>query len=150
MIHIEWNLYAQLCIMSIYKSNIYTNNICKMQISRGHCFLHQPRNFRGAAKSSCTYVMSHIWVSHVPHMSESCPTYQWVMSHIWVSHGKVKLRFVNIHVNRIYQYVEHTYEWYTYMQLQFFNIHVNNIYQHVQKIHTNNIYTSSCNLSIYL
>jgi len=30
--------------------------------------------------------MSHIWVSHVKHMSESCHTYEWVMSHIWVSH----------------------------------------------------------------
>jgi len=30
--------------------------------------------------------MSLIWVSHVPHMSESCPSYEWVMSLIWVSH----------------------------------------------------------------
>jgi len=35
--------------------------------------------------SSChTYewVMSHIWVSHVTHMSESCHTYEWFTSHI--------------------------------------------------------------------
>jgi len=42
-------------------------------------------------------VMSHIWTSHVTHMSvetwskskhmnESCHTYEWVMSHIWMSH----------------------------------------------------------------
>jgi len=30
--------------------------------------------------------MSHMWVSHVSHMSEACLTYEWVMSHIWVSH----------------------------------------------------------------
>jgi len=30
--------------------------------------------------------MSHIWVSHVTHMKESCHTYEWVMSHIWMSH----------------------------------------------------------------
>jgi len=27
----------------------------------------------------------HIWMSHVPHMNESCHTYEWVMSHIWMS-----------------------------------------------------------------
>jgi len=31
--------------------------------------------------------MSQIWMSCVPHMSESCPTYEWVMSHIWMRHG---------------------------------------------------------------
>jgi len=30
--------------------------------------------------------MSHIWMSHVTHMDESCHTYQWVLSHIWMSH----------------------------------------------------------------
>jgi len=30
--------------------------------------------------------MSHIWMSHVTHMNESCHTYERVMSHIWMSH----------------------------------------------------------------
>jgi len=30
--------------------------------------------------------MSHIWMSHVSHMNESCLTHEWVMSHIWMSH----------------------------------------------------------------
>ena len=30
--------------------------------------------------------MSHIWMSHVTHMNESCHTYEWVMSHIWMRH----------------------------------------------------------------
>jgi len=30
--------------------------------------------------------MSHIWMSHVTHMNESCHTYEWVMSHIRMSH----------------------------------------------------------------
>jgi len=30
--------------------------------------------------------MSHIWMSHVTHMDESCHTHGWVMSHIWMSH----------------------------------------------------------------
>jgi len=30
--------------------------------------------------------MSHIWMSHVAHMNESCHTYERVMSHIWMSH----------------------------------------------------------------
>jgi len=32
------------------------------------------------------WAMSHIWMSHVSHMNESCLTYEWVMSHIWTSH----------------------------------------------------------------
>ena len=32
------------------------------------------------------WVMSHISMSHVAHMSESCRTYEWVMLHIWMSH----------------------------------------------------------------
>jgi len=32
------------------------------------------------------WVVSHIWMSHVPHMNESCPTYEWVMSHTLMSH----------------------------------------------------------------
>ena len=32
------------------------------------------------------WVMSHMWMSHVTHMNESCHTYEWVMSRIWMSH----------------------------------------------------------------
>ena len=32
------------------------------------------------------WVMSHICMSHATHMNESCQTYEWVMSHIWMSH----------------------------------------------------------------
>ena len=31
--------------------------------------------------------MSHVWMSHVTHMNESCHTYEWVMAHVWMSHG---------------------------------------------------------------
>jgi len=36
----------------------------------------------------CTYewVMSHIWMSRVSHMNESCVTYEWVVCRIWMSH----------------------------------------------------------------
>ena len=30
--------------------------------------------------------MSHIWMSHVSYMNESCLIYEWAMSHIWMSH----------------------------------------------------------------
>jgi len=30
---------------------------------------------------------AHKWISHIPHMNESCHTYEWVMSHIWMIHG---------------------------------------------------------------
>jgi len=31
-------------------------------------------------------VLSHVWMSHVTHVDESCHTYEWVMSHMWMSH----------------------------------------------------------------
>jgi len=30
--------------------------------------------------------MSHIWMSHITHMNESCRTYQWVISQLYMSH----------------------------------------------------------------
>ena len=36
--------------------------------------------------SHSEYVASHIWMSHVAHINESCRKYEWVMSHIWMSH----------------------------------------------------------------
>ena len=44
-------------------------------------------------------LMSHIWMSHVTHMNESWHTHEWFMSHIWMSHGA--------HINESC----HTYEW---------------------------------------
>jgi len=46
-----------------------------------------------------TCVFSHVWMSHVTHMNESCHTYEWVMSHTWMSHVT--------HMNESY----HTCEW---------------------------------------
>ena len=36
--------------------------------------------------TSGEWVMSHIWMSHVTHMNESCHTHERVMPHIWMSH----------------------------------------------------------------
>ena len=41
--------------------------------------------------SICWLVKSHIWMSHVTHMNESCQTYEWVVSHIWIV-GSFKLQ----------------------------------------------------------
>ena len=63
--------------------------------------------------------MSHIWVSHVTHMSESCHTYEWVMSHIWmihVTHIECRMRvrlgcaYRMSHVTHMHVSF-HTYEW---------------------------------------
>ena len=32
-----------------------------------------------------TWVMSHLWMSHVTYVNESCHICEWVMSHIWLS-----------------------------------------------------------------
>ena len=45
------------------------------------------------------WVSSYVWRSHVARMDESCHTYEWVMSHIWLSHV--------IHINESC----HTYKW---------------------------------------
>jgi len=41
---------------------------------------------RDRTRCGYAWVMSHIWMSHVTHMNESCPTYEWVMSHGCMSH----------------------------------------------------------------
>jgi len=38
------------------------------------------------------WVMSHIWMSHVTHMNESCHTCEWVMSHMKLGGMKVGVR----------------------------------------------------------
>jgi DNA-directed RNA polymerase subunit N (RpoN/RPB10) len=38
--------------------------------------------------------MSHIWMSLVTHMNESCHTYESVMSHIWMIHGTPRMSYV--------------------------------------------------------
>jgi len=55
----------------------------------------------GAIKSGHIYerVTSHMWISRVSHLNESCHTYEWVMSHIWMRHVT--------HMNESC----HTYEW---------------------------------------
>ena len=49
------------------------------------------------------WVMSHIWISLVPHMHESCLMYEWVMSHV-VSHIWMS------YVTRMNE-TRHTFQW---------------------------------------
>jgi len=42
----------------------------------------EPRHTYEGPCRTYEWVMSHMWVSHVAHMSESCRTYEWVMSHM--------------------------------------------------------------------
>ena len=35
-------------------------------------------------------IMSHVWMSHVTGMHESCLSYKWVMSHVWLRHVTIK------------------------------------------------------------
>jgi len=34
---------------------------------------------------TCEWVVSHMWISHVAHVDESCRTCEWVLSHMWMS-----------------------------------------------------------------
>ena len=47
-------------------------------------------------------VMSHVWMSHVTHMNESCHPYEWVMSCIGMSHES---RHANVVVTDTYEWV---------------------------------------------
>jgi len=78
--------------------------------------------FHFVCHKSChtyTWVMPHIWMSHVTHMNESCLTYEWVMSHIWMSHVTWLIHFVR-HKSRLLRnglYLHYTYEmthWYVW------------------------------------
>ena len=51
--------------------------------------------------------MSHIWMSHVTHMNESCHTYQRVISQIWMSHDPHMHKSYHTYVSKSW----HTYEW---------------------------------------
>jgi len=43
------------------------------------------------------WVMSHIWMSHVPRMNESCRAFAWVMSHIWTYESSLVYRMAKTH-----------------------------------------------------
>jgi len=62
----------------------------------------------------CEGVMSHIWMSHVTYMDESCRPYKRVMSHIWMSHvthmSESHLTYWRV-MSHIW--ISHTYEWVT-------------------------------------
>ena len=54
--------------------------------------------------------MSHMWISHVTHVNESCHTCGWVMSHMWMSHvtprnKSCSARSASTHTNEIYIYM---------------------------------------------
>jgi len=51
------------------------------------------------------WVVSHIWMSHVTHMNESCYTYLCIMSHIWMSHVTHECAMSQIWMSHI------TYQW---------------------------------------
>ena len=74
-----------MCDTYIYEVRIHTRNMTQSYV-RYDLLIGR---YDSRLEESCRmreWVMSHIWMSHVAHMSESCRTYEWVMSHIWVSH----------------------------------------------------------------
>jgi len=46
--------------------------------------------------------MSHIWMSHVTHMNESCNSYEWVTSRIWMSHVTYMNASYHTHEQKIF------------------------------------------------
>jgi len=52
-------------------------SMCDMSHSRVRCRL---------LATTHNWVMSHIYISHVTHMNETCLMYEWIMSRKWISH----------------------------------------------------------------
>jgi len=69
------------------------------------------------------WATSHLWRSHVTHMSEPRHTYEEVMSHIWVSHVTPMKKSC------------HTYEWRTSHLWRSHVTHVNGSWTHVSRTH---------------
>jgi len=60
----------------------------KSRDSRDRSCGPQKREISNVARNEPSeWVVSHICMSHVPHMNESCHLYEWVMSHIRTSHA---------------------------------------------------------------
>jgi len=105
------------CTMCVTHGNVPCRNKAPLQKHRTNATFYKRKTCNGRiesvmshiwmshvaymSESCCTYewVMLHIWMSHVPHMNQSCCTYEWVMSHIWMSRVA--------HVNKSCR----TYEW---------------------------------------
>ena len=64
-----------------------TQHVSHLNLSLTSTFLSPQLLYLGNLPKYVTYewVMSHISMSHVTHINESCHTYQWVMSHVWMS-----------------------------------------------------------------
>ena len=82
----------------MYKSCTSRNihkRMCKTKRASGRCIKYVKMPWHVCTLYTYEWVMSHIWMSHVTHMNESCHTHmneschtcEWVMSHIWMSHA---------------------------------------------------------------
>jgi len=38
------------------------------------------------SRQMCGWVTSHVWMSHVTRLYESCHSWEWVMSHVWINY----------------------------------------------------------------
>ena len=91
--------------------------------------------------------MSHMWMSHVTHVDETCHTYGWVMSHMWMSYvtlmdeschiyGWVVSHIWMSHVTHIDESC-HTYRW---VMSHISMSHVTHIWMsHVTHLHVSDI-----------
>ena len=75
-----WLQYHAYIVMSHVCMRVTHMNASCVQMS------HEPSIWHINACHAHESVMSHVWMSHVSPMNESCLTYEWVMSSIWMSH----------------------------------------------------------------
>ena len=69
-----------LCVSTCVCVCVYLCGYGKIEVERADTWNQQEIHKKAMIHSS------YIWMSHVAHMNESCPTYEWVMSHICMSH----------------------------------------------------------------
>ena len=95
----EWVTISHVCTWPVFDQRVTSHAYGRVIILK--CFLarkgiywkqklwpYLPRVKKTQTFISFTYewVMSHLWMSHVLLMNESCHTYKWVMSRLWISH----------------------------------------------------------------
>jgi len=75
--HASWHVASWVCHTHT------TVNLSRTDVGMSHVAFHESCHTR-MNKLRCTYgwVMSHIWMSHVTHMNESCHIFEWV----WIGH----------------------------------------------------------------
>jgi len=81
-----FSVFKEAILVFVFSHQKWPLEKWKLQQKLPHNTTRTATNMRDVSRHIYEWVMSHIWMSHVSYMNESCLTYEWVMSHVWMSH----------------------------------------------------------------